>query len=337
MIEQHLSVDDDVVKRKVVYRVAYHHWPELLILKNMNEKRSISKLISREEAGNYGNEFVESSAVLPNDATLDDLNRMHVQTPTVSEIEVSTLVASLYRTPKKPAAVDCGVPFPFFADEPPNPISFPMVPSKTTAKPAFDCHVPFFPSNLFNLSPSIPLAPAKLLPSIKPPSNDPSPSNEFFHPVTNPPASFFSVDTNPELSTRPTPIDCCVTISSPPLHPAESNPNHLPLNPTIDCCVTTTNAMPTMPDSPDAVLPVEKIHEYIKGKVKQNGIAQELLTSKFHTYIKLLQRIHMNFDPIFCQFGIGPRTYLQAKSTMRHHTISCPIHSLQRMDQGCSQ
>jgi hypothetical protein len=52
MIEKHLSVDDDVVKRKVVYRVAYHHWPEQLILKNMNEKRSISTLISREEAGN---------------------------------------------------------------------------------------------------------------------------------------------------------------------------------------------------------------------------------------------------------------------------------------------
>jgi hypothetical protein len=60
-----------------------------------------------------------------------------------------------------------------------------------------------------------------------------------------------------------------------------------------------------MPDSPDAVLLVEKIHEYIKGKVKQNGIAHELLTVKFYTYIKLLQRIHMNFDPFFCQFGIG--------------------------------
>ena len=272
MIEQHLSVDDDVVKRKVVYRVAYHHWPELLILKNMNEKRSISVLISRDEAGNYGNEFVDASI---DPSAHDDLNRkMHFQAPLATENDVSTLVSTFYSTPTKPT-VDCGVPFPFFADEPPNPIPFPMVPSKTTAKPAFDCHVPFFPSNLFNLSPSIQLAPTKLITS---------------------------------------------------------------LNPTIDCCVPITHAMPTtMPDSPDAVFPVEKIHEYIKGKVKQNGIAQELLTSKFHTYIKLLQRIHMNFDPIFCQFGIGPRTYLQAKSTMRHHTISCPIHSLQRMDQGCSQ
>ena len=140
MIEQHLSVDDDVVKRKTVYRVAYHHWPEQLILKNMNEKRSISTLISREEAGNYGNEFVESSELLNDDVSSifnNESNRMHVQTPTVSEIDVSTLVSTFYSTPSK-KTVDCGVPFPFFADEPPNPIPFPMVPSKTTAKPAVD-------------------------------------------------------------------------------------------------------------------------------------------------------------------------------------------------------
>ena len=69
MIEQHLSVDDDVVKRKVVYRVAYNHWPEQLILRNMNEKRSISKLISRQEAGNYGNEFVDASIDLSDDSS----------------------------------------------------------------------------------------------------------------------------------------------------------------------------------------------------------------------------------------------------------------------------
>ena len=53
-----------------------------------------------------------------------------------------------YATPEKPAAVDCGVPLPFlsfFVDEPPNPIPFPMVPSKMITKPAFDCCVPFFP------------------------------------------------------------------------------------------------------------------------------------------------------------------------------------------------
>jgi hypothetical protein len=88
MIEKYLSVDDDVVKRKAVYRVAYHHWPELLILKNMNENRSISKLISREEAGNYGNEFVESS-IDPS----DDSSQMHVQAPTVwaSDLAISPL------------------------------------------------------------------------------------------------------------------------------------------------------------------------------------------------------------------------------------------------------
>ena len=123
MIEKHLSVDDDVVKRKVVYRVAYHHWPELLILKNMNEKRSISVLISRDEAGNYGNQFVDSSE-LPNDGTLDDSNRMHVQTPTVSEIDVSTIVGSFYRTPEKTAPVDCGVPLPFSTVLPPLPVLF---------------------------------------------------------------------------------------------------------------------------------------------------------------------------------------------------------------------
>jgi hypothetical protein len=32
MIKKHLSVKDDVVKRKAVYKVAYHHWPEQLII-----------------------------------------------------------------------------------------------------------------------------------------------------------------------------------------------------------------------------------------------------------------------------------------------------------------
>jgi hypothetical protein len=305
MIEQHLSVDDDVVKRKAVYRVAYHHWPELLILRNMNEKRSISKLISREEAGNYGNEFVNSSE-LPNDATLDDSSQMHVQAPTVSEIDVSTLVASLYRTPEKPAAVDCGVSFPFSTVDvdPPPPMLHPMrIPSKSTAKPAFECSLPYFPSNLFNNSPSIRQLTPAMLPPTQPASNDP-PSNDL---VNLPASEFISVDCpndslnpNTEVPTRPTPIDCCVLISSPPLHPAESNPNHLPLNPTIDCCVPT---IPTMPDSPDAYLSVNKIHEYIKRKVMQHGISDELLTIKFSAMVKILQCIHRNFEPILCQHG----------------------------------
>jgi hypothetical protein len=44
MIERHLSIPDSIVERKTIYKVAYHHWPEQLIMKNKNEKRSISKL-----------------------------------------------------------------------------------------------------------------------------------------------------------------------------------------------------------------------------------------------------------------------------------------------------
>jgi hypothetical protein len=100
----------------------------------VNEKRSISKLISREEAGNYGNEFVESSELLK-DGSLDDLSQMHFQAPLATENDVSTIVATFYRTPTKPT-VDCGVSvasFPFSVDEPPNQIPFPKSPSKTTA------------------------------------------------------------------------------------------------------------------------------------------------------------------------------------------------------------
>ena len=368
MIEKHLSVNDDVVKRKVVYRVAYHHWPELLILKNMNEKRPISVLISREEAGNYGNAFVDASIDLS-----DDSSQMHAQAPLATEIEVSTLVASFYRTPTKPT-VDCGVsllpPFPFSTVdvEPAPPILLPMMlPSKTTVKLAFDCCVPFFPTEYFNQSPSIHLPPAKKLPPTQPASNDP-PSNAFF-PHVNPPASdFLSVDalnpsnTNPEHPTLPTPIDCCVFISTQPpasndtppstnaffphhvnppsdffqfestnpspidccvpattpapesnLHPLPSNPlpsntlpsNPLPSNPTVDCCGV---APVPLPDSPDFKLPVNACHEYIKRKVLQHGIGQELLTSKFHDCIEQLQRIHRNFDPIVCLYGIDSKS-----------------------------
>jgi hypothetical protein len=33
MVEKHLSVADGVVKMNAVYRVACHHWPELLFVK----------------------------------------------------------------------------------------------------------------------------------------------------------------------------------------------------------------------------------------------------------------------------------------------------------------
>jgi hypothetical protein len=87
-----------------------------------------------------------------------------------------------------------------------------MVPSKTTAKPAFDCHVPlFFPSNFFNQSPSICQLPPAMLPPTQPASND-LPSNHDVLPHVNLPAAsdFIPVDstnnsftTNPELLKQP--------------------------------------------------------------------------------------------------------------------------------------
>jgi hypothetical protein len=59
MIEKHLSVADSVVERKTIYRVACHHWPEKLIMKNKNESRKINVLINRTEAILYGNQYVE--------------------------------------------------------------------------------------------------------------------------------------------------------------------------------------------------------------------------------------------------------------------------------------
>ncbi len=59
MIEKHLSVADSVVDRKTIYRVARHHWPELLVFKNNKESRKINVLLYRTEAILYGNQFVE--------------------------------------------------------------------------------------------------------------------------------------------------------------------------------------------------------------------------------------------------------------------------------------
>jgi hypothetical protein len=90
MIEKHLSVADSVVERKSVYRVARHHWPEKLIMKNKNEGRKFNVLINRTEAILYGNQFVERL----NMVDLNGANKF-VQTPVVAEKTVSTLVASL--------------------------------------------------------------------------------------------------------------------------------------------------------------------------------------------------------------------------------------------------
>ena len=98
MIEKHLSVADSVVERKTIYRVARHHWPELLVSKNKNESRKINVLINRTEAIIYGNQFVERLNMVDLNGvfakTTDGTNK-YVQTPVVAEKTVSTLVASL--------------------------------------------------------------------------------------------------------------------------------------------------------------------------------------------------------------------------------------------------
>ena len=91
MAEKHLSVSDGLVKRNAKYKVACHHWPELLITKNKNERRSISVLIYRKEAVLYGDQFVEKKNMVK---TTDGTNK-YIQTPVVAEKTVSTLVASL--------------------------------------------------------------------------------------------------------------------------------------------------------------------------------------------------------------------------------------------------
>jgi hypothetical protein len=77
MVEKHLSVADGVVKRNAKYKVARHHWPELLITKNKNERRSISVLIYRKEAVLYGDQFVEKKNMVK---TTDGTNK-YIQTP----------------------------------------------------------------------------------------------------------------------------------------------------------------------------------------------------------------------------------------------------------------
>ena len=98
MIEKHLSVADSVVERKITYRVACHHWPERLIMKNKNESRKINVLINRTEAILYGNQYIERLNMVDLNGvfakTTDGTNK-YVQTPVVAEKTVSTLVASL--------------------------------------------------------------------------------------------------------------------------------------------------------------------------------------------------------------------------------------------------
>ena len=84
MVEKHLLVASDVVKMNGAYRVARHHWPELLVFKNNKESRKINVLINRTEAILYGNQFVERL----NMVDLNGANKF-VQTPVVAEKTVS--------------------------------------------------------------------------------------------------------------------------------------------------------------------------------------------------------------------------------------------------------
>jgi hypothetical protein len=95
MIEKHLSVANSVVERKTIYRVAPHHWPELLVFKNKNESCKINVLINRTEAILYGNQFVERLTMVDLNGgfakTTDGTNK-YMQTPVVAEKTVSTTI-----------------------------------------------------------------------------------------------------------------------------------------------------------------------------------------------------------------------------------------------------
>ena len=89
---------DSVVEWKTIYRVARHHYPELLVFKNKNESRKINVLIYRTEAILYVKQCIERLNMADvNDVsskTTDGTNK-YVQTPVVAKQVVSTLVASL--------------------------------------------------------------------------------------------------------------------------------------------------------------------------------------------------------------------------------------------------
>jgi hypothetical protein len=87
MVEKHLLVAYDVVKMNGAYRVARHHWPELLVFKNNKESHKINVLIYRTEAVLYGNQFVERMNMVTSDGT-----NKYVQTPVVAVCGLSTSV-----------------------------------------------------------------------------------------------------------------------------------------------------------------------------------------------------------------------------------------------------
>jgi hypothetical protein len=80
------------------------------------------------------------------------------------------------------------------------------------------------------------------------------------------------------------------------------------------------------PDSPDAYPSVHKIHEYyVKRKVMEHGIlSHDLLTFNFYEKMKLLQRMHMHFEPIVCQYGPNFKiAYVIPCRNLQIHTGSC--------------
>jgi hypothetical protein len=98
MVEKHFLVTSHVVKMNGAYRVARHHWPELLVFKNNKESRKINVLLYRTEAILYGNQFVERLNMVDLNgvfAKTTDGTKKYIQTPVVAEKTVSTLVASL--------------------------------------------------------------------------------------------------------------------------------------------------------------------------------------------------------------------------------------------------
>jgi hypothetical protein len=96
LIEKHLRVDDDRIEGMETYTVAYHHWPEQLVIKNKDEGRSFNKVIYRSEAVEYGPGSVELinrvDHIMKNNFR-DDQKKMYVQAPVEAEKKVSTMVA----------------------------------------------------------------------------------------------------------------------------------------------------------------------------------------------------------------------------------------------------
>jgi hypothetical protein len=96
VIEKHLRVDDDRIEVRETYTVAYHHWPEQLVIKNKDEGRSINEVIYRSEAVKYGPgsvELINRVDIIMKNTCHDDQKKMYVQAPVEAEKKVSTLVA----------------------------------------------------------------------------------------------------------------------------------------------------------------------------------------------------------------------------------------------------